>query len=184
LKRIFAIVLLGIHLFNLGGYALLYRYYIHQSDVQMVKQIFDNKISNKKLIELKVPVNMPTIQDWDEYEVIEGQIQLKDAYYNYVRLRMTRDTMYLICVPNETKTRLEKANVIAAKEINDVPLTKKGEAPISKKINALSEYDLQAFEYDYIAFSINIKQTTKPISFSLSKPYIESPGQPPNFIAW
>jgi hypothetical protein len=183
LKRIFAIVLLGIHLFNLGGYALLYRYYIHKSDVQMVKQIFDNKIDNARLVELKIPVNMPTVQDWDDYEVIEGQIQLKDAYYNYVRLKMTRDTMYFICIANETKTRLEHANIITAKEINDVPLTKKGEAPVSKKINTLSEYNLQAFTYEYIAFGANIMQTVKPASFQLSRPYIESPGKPPNFIA-
>ncbi|TWJ04863.1 hypothetical protein JN11_00586 [Mucilaginibacter frigoritolerans] len=183
MKRIFAIVLLGIHLFNLGGYVLLYRYYIHQSDVQMVKQIFDNKIDDTKLVEIKIPVNMPTIQDWNDYEVIEGQIQLKDAYYNYVRLKMTRDTMYFICIANETKTRLEHANIITAKEINDVPLTKKGEAPVSKKVNTLSEYNLQAFEYDYVAFGTNLKQTTKPISLNLSKPYIKSPGKPPNFIA-
>lgn len=183
MKRIFAIVLLGIHLFNIGGYVLLYRYYIHQSDVQMVKQIFDNKIDNTKLVEIKIPVNMPTIQDWNDYEVIEGQIQLKDAYYNYVRLKMTRDTMYFICIANETKTRLEHANIITAKEINDVPLTKKGEAPAAKKINTFSEYSLQAFEYDYIAFETNIKQVIKSAPFQLSQPYIESPGKPPNFTA-
>lgn len=149
----------------------------------MVKQIFDNKIDNTKLVEIKIPVNMPTVQDWDDYEVIEGQIQLKDAYYNYVRLKMTRDTMYFICIANESKTRLEHANIITAKEINDVPLTKKGEAPVSKKINTLSEYNLQAFEYDYVAFATEIKQVVKPLTFQLSWPYIESPGKPPNFTA-
>lgn len=176
-------VLLSIHLFSIGGYTLLYRYYIHQSDVQMVKQIFDNKIDDTKLVEIKIPVDMPTIQDWNDYEVVEGQIQLKDAYYNYVRLKMTRDTMYFICIANETKTRLEHANVIAAKEINDVPLTKKGEAPVSKKINFLSEYNLQVFAYDYTAFGTNIKQIIKPALLQLSSPYIDSPGKPPNFCA-
>jgi hypothetical protein len=182
LKRIFAIVLLSIHLFNLGGYALLYRYYIHQSDVQMVKQIFDNKIDNAKLIEIKIPVNMPTIQDWNDYEVVQGQIQLKDAYYNYVRLKMTRDTMYFICIPNTVKTRLEKANIITAKEINDVPLTKKGQLPVSKKVNTtLSEYNLQAFVYHYTAFGEYIIPASKQLSIDLRQPIIESPGQPPNF---
>ena len=126
MKRLIAIALLSIHLFSMGGYSLLFQYYIHQSDVKMVKEIFDNKVDNAKLIEIKIPVNMPTIQDWDEYEVITGQIQLKDAYYNYVRLRMTRDTMYFVCVPNTNKTRLVNANIITAKEINDVPISKKG----------------------------------------------------------
>jgi len=151
LKRFFAIVLLSIHLFYMGGYALVFQYYIHESDVQMVKQLFDNKIDNAKLIEIKMPVNMPTIQDWTEYEEIVGQIQLKDAYYNYVRLKMTRDTMYFICVANTTKTRLVTANIITAKQISDVPFSKKGQEPVSKKVNALSEYNLQVFKYHYSA---------------------------------
>ncbi|HEY8931235.1 MAG TPA: hypothetical protein VIM55_18670 [Mucilaginibacter sp.] len=183
MKRLFAIVLLSIHLFNIGGYALLFQYYIHKSDVQMVKEIFDNKINDAKLIEIKIPVHMPTIQDWDEYEVVQGQIQLKDAYYNYVRLKMTRDTMYFVCIPNEVKTHLTKANVIVAKEINDVPLSKKGHDAAAKKVNTVSDYNLQAFQYQYRAFETSVKPEVHTISFRLNSPYIDSPGKPPNFIS-
>jgi len=179
LKRFFAIVLLSVHLFYLGGYSLLFQYYIHQSDVQIVKQMFNNKT---KFIEIKLPVHLPTIQDWSEYEEIVGQIQLKDAYYNYVRLKMTRDTMYLICIPNTAKTRLVNANVITATERIDVPLSKKGDLSV-KKVNALSEYNLQAFQYNYSAFGIFLKHAVKPVSLRLNNPFIESPGKPPNFIS-
>ena len=149
----------------------------------MVKQIFDNKIDKTKLVEIKIPVNMPTIQDWNEYEEIVGQIQLKDAFYNYVRLKMTRDTMYFVCLQNSVKTRLVNANVITAKEISDVPISKKGQDPISKKVNTLSEYNLQAFKYSYSTFGIFLKQNNDPVSIKLNDPFIESPGKPPNFIS-
>lgn len=125
---------------------------------------------------------MPTIQDWTEYEVIEGQIQLKDAYYNYVRLKMTRDTMYFVCIPNTAKTRLEKANIIIAKEISDVPLTKKGQQPAAKKVNTvLSEYNLQAFNYTYSAFGEAVNTNNNGfIPTQLHHPYISSPGKPPD----
>jgi len=45
----------------------------------MVKQVYDNKISNAKLIELKIPVHMPTVLNWSEYAVVAGQIQLRKA---------------------------------------------------------------------------------------------------------
>jgi hypothetical protein len=167
----------------MGGYALVFQYYIHESDVQMVKQLFDNKIDNAKLIEIKMPVNMPTIQDWTEYEEIVGQIQLKDAYYNYVRLKMTRDTMYFICVANTTKTRLVTANIITAKQISDVPFSKKGQEPVSKKVNALSEYNLQVFKYHYSANGILLKNNISLLTFKLTNPFIDSPGKPPNFIS-
>ena len=167
----------------MGGYSLFFQYYINQADVQMVKQIFENKIDKTKLIELKIPVNMPTISDWPEYEEIVGQIQLKDAYYNYVRLKMTRDTMYFICLQNTDKTRLVKANVITVKEISDVPVSKKGQSPVSKRVNTLSEYNLPAFKYAYAAFGVSLKMSHTILSFQLNQPFIESPGKPPNFIA-
>ena len=164
----------------MGGYSLLFQYYIHQSDVQMVKQIFENKIDNKKLIELKIPVNMPTIQDWPEYEVIQGQIQLKDTYYNYIRLKMTRDTMYFICIPNSVKTHMVKANVIIAKEINDVPLTQKGQHDgLIKKVNTLSEYNLTTFTYNYTEFAKPVKPLNKSVRFIINHPFVDSPGKPP-----
>jgi len=182
LKRFLAIALLSIHLFYIGGYTLFFEYYIHQADVQMVKQIFDNKIDDTKLIEIKIPVNMPTVNDWTEYEVIEGQIQLKDAYYNYVRLKMTHDTMYFVCLANTAKTRLVNANIVTARQISDVPLSKKGDQA-AKKVNTLSEYNLQAFHYNYTAFSLLTKPQISALSFKLTEPFIESPGKPPNFIS-
>jgi len=160
----------------------MFQYYIHQSDVQMVKQIFDNKIDNTKLIEIKIPVSMPTIQDWAEYEEIVGQIQLKDAYYNYVRLRLTRDTMYFICLANTAKTRLVNANIIAAKGISDVPLSKKGQEPVSKKANTLSEYNLQAFKYQNSLPGISLRRNITGTNLNRTNPFIESPGKPPNSI--
>jgi len=179
-KRFFAILLLSIHLFNLGGYALLYQYFINQADVQMVKQMYSSKINDSKLIELKIPVHMPTITNWDDYEIVAGQIQLKDAYYNYIKLKMTRDTMYFVCLPNKAKTQLVKANIITAKEVSDVPISKKGDAPV-KKVNSLDDYNLQAFQYQYSTFETFYKSNFKALSASLNNPFIDSPGKPPNF---
>ncbi|HTE00046.1 MAG TPA: hypothetical protein VK668_12210 [Mucilaginibacter sp.] len=182
MKKFAAIFLLGVHLLNLGGYALVFQYFIHRSDVQIVKQMYDNKVNSKKLIELKVPVNMPTIQDWTEYEHIAGQIQLNDAYYNYVRLKMTRDTMYLICLPNTVKANLEKANVIMAKNLNDVPMSKKGTtAPSVKKVDFGYDHVYQVLKCDYTPLANMIRAIDLTPATHLADPYIESPGKPPNF---
>ena len=150
----------------------------------MVKQLFDNKISDDKLLEIKIPVNFPTLTDaGDTYTSVAGQIQLKDAYYNYIKLKVTRDTMYFICLPNTTKTRLVNANVITAKEISDVPINKKGHDTAAKKINSLSEYNLQSFIYNYTAFGKNLKTDNKFVNTIINSPFIDSPGKPPNAIS-
>ena len=161
----------------------MFEYYIHKADVQMVKEVFDNKIDNAKFIELKIPVHFPTLTNWDDYEVVSGQIQLKDAFYNYVKLKMTRDTMYVVCLPNTTKTRLVNANVVTAKEISDVPISKNSHAPLTKKANSLSEYNLQSFAYSYTSVGTELARTNGKHFSELKNPYIESPGKPPNFIA-
>ncbi|RFZ84454.1 hypothetical protein DYU05_02210 [Mucilaginibacter terrenus] len=147
----------------------------------MVKQIYENKVDATQLIQIKLPVHMPEIQDWPDYEKVQGQIQFKDNYYNYLGVKMTRDTMYLVCIANAVKTRLANSNLIVAKDITDVPLSKKGtEAPNAKKATGGFEYQPVAFEYNYLAFFETLKEHENPISTSLTDPYIESPGKPPN----
>lgn len=180
MKKFFAIFLLSVHLFYIGGYTLLFQYYIHKADVQMVKEVFSNKIDNSKLILLKIPVNSPTQIDQTEFEDIAGQIQLKDAYYNYVKLKITRDTTYFICLPNTTKTRLVNAHIVTAKEISDVPLNKNNHAPMVKKVNLLSEYKLEVFHFDYTAFGVYLKYNGFVKPTLIKEPFIESPGKPPN----
>lgn len=182
MKRLFVIVLLSVHLFNIGGYNLIFQYFIHQSEVQIVKNIYENKVDATQLIQIKLPIHSPGIQDWPDYEHVQGQIQLKDAYYHYVGVKMTRDTMYLVCIANSTKTRLENAALIVAKNVSDVPVSKKGqEAPV-KKTSVGFECNIPSAQDKLLAFSDSFLKRENPISINLTNPYIESPGKPPNFI--
>lgn len=126
---------------------------------------------------------MPGIQDWKDYEHLQGQVQLKDGYYNYLGVKMTRDTMYLVCIANSVKTRLISANLIVAKNVSDVPLTKKGTENMIKKASGGFEYNNPAQTFSFVTFGQNLKGSENPISSKLTHPYIESPGKPPNFGA-
>jgi hypothetical protein len=164
----------------MGGYALVFKYFIHQSDIQIVNKMYDNKFNSAQLIELKIPVHMPTVQDWTEYEHIEGQVQVNGNYYNYVRLKMTRDTMSLLCLPNTVKKDLVKGDNLITKELNDIPLNKKGPTAPEKKADSWYDHVYQVLKCDYTAFE---ERTTQKYDqnrvLSLSNPYIESPGKPP-----
>lgn len=182
MKRLFALVLLGVHLFNTGGYTLIFQYFIHQSEAQIVKNIYENKVDATQLVQIKLPVHSPGITDWPDYEHIQGQIQLKDVYYNYVGVKMTRDTMYLVCIANSTKTKLVNANLIVAKNVSDVPVSKKGhDAPV-KKATVGFECNIPLAKYQFSSFINTIDPPNKIISIGLTNPYIDSPGKPPNYF--
>src|ERR1700761_8764985 len=101
--------MLALLMFNMGGYMFFFQYLIYRSDISINEQINNNRYKSTDLVEIKIPVKL-NIQDWSEYEVISGQVKLKDTTYNYAELKMTRDTMYLKCIPNHEKGRLVNAN--------------------------------------------------------------------------
>lgn len=174
--------MLGAHLMMLGGYTLLFDYFIKKSDTEIVKQMYESKPGSAKLIELKVPVHMPTIEDWPEYVHIVGQIQLKEGFYNYVALKMSRDTMSLLCLPNHVKDQLVKENVIIAKDLNgNVPLSKKSTTPLTKKASTGYDNVYQIIKCDYQPLASQVKSVYGHLVEYHSNPYIESPGKPPNF---
>ena len=180
MKRAFAIVLLSVHLFNIGGYNLVYQYFIHRADAQMSAKILDSRINEAKLFELKIPVHFETIDDDQEYRMVAGQIEYHGTYYNYMKMKTTRDTMFFVCLPNLSKTRLVKASINTAKEISDIPVNKKGHDAPLKKASSANEYNFQAFNYSCSRFGVLIRRVRLHRQVSANDPYIASPGKPPN----
>jgi hypothetical protein len=165
-------------LFNLGGYALLFQYLINRSDSSTYEQINDNRYKLNDLVEIRVPVNFKTVEDEDEYAPVSGQVKLTDTVYNFAYLKMTRDTMYLLCLPNREKGRLKNARIIYTRQISDISY-EKSRVPVMK---------LSVFESDYnhttIKFHSSIlAETTKTLpdySFlNIINTSIGIPGQPP-----
>jgi hypothetical protein len=178
LKKIFAMAMLALLLFNIGGYMLLFQYFIYRSDNSITERINHNHYRSKDLVEVKIPVHL-NIQDWDDYALISGQVQFKDNCYNYAELRMTRDTMYLLCIPNHDKTRLVNANIIYAKQISDIPSGKKSHVPLIKKSISESESNYPIIRYQALIIAQEIKAGHGYAFSDIIKASIDVPGQPP-----
>lgn len=184
LRRFLAILLLSVHLFNSGGYAVIFEFFIHRSEQEIAKQISESKVDVTQLVQIKIPLENHKGQNWHDYKTVHGQVQLKNGFYNYLGVKMTRDTMYLACVPNEVKTKLLNVNTIIAKNVSDAPLSKKGQdAPVKKLNSPVSEYNVPLTGYRFLSFNNDASQKTEDlISSKLTHPYIESPGKPPNCL--
>jgi hypothetical protein len=180
LKKIFAIAILVLFLFNLGGYQLLFQYFIYESDVSITQEINNNRYRSADLVEVKIPVHL-NIENWNEFKPISGQVKVKENCYNYAELKMTRDTMYLMVIPNHDKAHIINAKNIYAKQINGIPLNKKAHEQVIKKAS-LSDYNLLAMLNRYYRYGTFVKQINKPVSLTLDEPFIESHGKPPRFI--
>ncbi|MBL4676996.1 MAG: hypothetical protein JKY70_12445 [Mucilaginibacter sp.] len=180
MKRLFAIVFLVIYIFNWGGYLLLQNYMVARADKHMNELISQNLYDPNSLVEVKVKQNLPGIFEWRDYKNVSGQIQLKNACYNYVKLKFTKDTLYVMCVPNYEKTKLVKSNIIYAKQVNDIPSDKKSDDS-AKKNDSKYYHPVLQLSFDHI--------TDEPATqfcnhyAEIKDPLIASPAQPPELLS-
>ena len=178
MKKLIAITLLVSHLFSTGGYIAFYHYLKYRSDVFFNEQTAQNKYNKNDLVEIKIPIEMPNLSDWAAYENVSGTVQFEEASYNYVKMKMTRHAVYLMCVPNYKTTVYSTTNVIVARDIKDIPVPKKDHVPFLK----LNLNEKAQFFFHQFAFNIPVQYITTSISqpsADLLSASLRIPEQPP-----
>lgn len=124
----------------------------------MVQRIDGDKYNDNQLTELKIPLNLPYYSSSNNYNRIDGEIEIGGIQYNYVKKKVFNDTLFLLCLPNLDKTQLYKDKAKYAAKANDLPRNDKDNN--AKKINSASEYD------EYVtSYGLNLRVVTILVSF-------------------
>ena len=159
---------------------MFYEYLIYQSDKLFEAQIDKNHYNVNDLTEICIPANMQNITDWKNYVNLSGRVQFADAAYNYVKIRMTRTAIYLVCIPNYPTTHLSAQNIIDVRQIPDIPVSKKDHVPVGK-VN-FTTYNHQNISYRFVTPVLTGGKIVTPIQIFLPDATISGPGQPPDMI--
>ena len=130
LRPVFAICLLVTHLFNMGGYRLVFDRLEQKASVQLADRLDQDLYTDDQLIELKVPLPMPYQTNWDSFERYNGEIQIDGIHYNYVKRKVWNDTLILLCIPNTEKMKLNSAREQFFSLVNDLDPQNEG-TPVS-----------------------------------------------------
>ena len=151
MRKSIAFILLGLQLFNMGGYQLLFKHIEERSATHFIEQLNTNNYNESQLIEIKVPISLPYTTDWDSYERYDGEVIVDGIHYNYVKRKLANDSMSFLCIPNNEKMSIINSKNIYYSLVNDIQdQHEKGEfpSPISKLSKMFfSEYStLTAFE--------------------------------------
>lgn len=168
-------------MFTICGHLVLYQYFVYRSDKLFNDQISKNLYNVHDLVQIKVPAHTALAQNWSSFEKINGQIQFKNTCYNYVKLKLTKDTIYLMCVPNYEKTRLFNQNIINASQISDIPVTKKDHVPFGKSID-LGNYNYPVVLFRFSPTVVTLQSNSITGNFDHVKNYITIPHQPPKMF--
>ena len=120
LRKIAAILLLIILVFNWVGYRFFSDFLQHRADAQLEARIEKNDYREEQLIEIRIPLNLPYQANWQSFERFDGEIDLDGVHYKYVKRKIYNDSLVLLCLPNEAKQNIEKAKDDYFKVVNDI----------------------------------------------------------------
>lgn len=186
LKQIASILLLGLLFFNWYGYRLVSDYLQQKSDTKLEAKLDNNDYDESQLIELRVPINLPYHNDWNGFERFNGEIEINGVHYKYVKRKVEKGELVLLCLPNSEKQLLRSARDNFFKLVNDLQQNNSG-----KKSDNNNSSSLKGLFSDYLKEKNNwtlallsdpkTNYTVSDIQISSSY-FSSSPEQPPEEI--
>lgn len=148
-KQLAAILLIGILFFNWYGYQLLTAYWQQKAENTLVARLDRHDYDDDQLVSIKVPLTtLDYYNSSTSFERVDGQVDINGVHYNYVKRRIFKDSLELLCIPNATATNLQKAKNEFFRQVNDLQQQNQG-----KKSNNAPTKD---FSKDYTPTAMDI----------------------------
>ena len=118
-----------------------------QSSVNLNTAIEKNNFSEDDLVEIKIPLNNPYISD-HSYEDAFGETTVKGKSYQYVKRKISENTLYLMCLPNEEKAALTTTkNNLGENHTQTTPNKNNQKSPLQNIVKATQTEYLQTNEF-------------------------------------
>lgn len=184
MKKLAAILLLGLLVFNFYGYRWLLTYMENSATTRLVQKLDAGDYDESQLMEVKIPVRLQYHNNWSDYETFYGQAEYNGEYYQYVKRKLYNDTLYLLCIPHVEKTKLKAAKTDFFLTLNDLPYNGgTNKSPLSSFTKLLLSEYLPNKNYQEIDLTDQIKKKYYLQDFSFSPQFSPSaPGQPPDLL--
>ncbi len=120
MKKAASIFLLCCFLFNIIGYKLFFYLQVLDANARLQTKIENLHETDKSLITVKIPIRLPYQTDWKEFESVEGEMTYDNITYKYVKRKVLRDTLILLCVNFKEKSQIQKNSSDFFKKVNDL----------------------------------------------------------------
>lgn len=177
-RRLITIPLILLLAFNWFGYRLVMDCLEQAATVNLQSRLDKQQYDEASLVELRVPLNMPYMSDWDEFQSYEGETTINGIHYRYVKRKVEKGELVLLCIPNQQKTDLQKAKHDFFKLVND--LQQPGKKDSKESNSKLSISDCIADNSNGISFPVTEAPAAHPqYARHIADPYDATPAQPP-----
>ena len=187
MKKLAAILLLSLHLFNLGGYQLVFSKAQQVASQRFISKLDKQEYAEDQLVEVKVPVNLPYQSNWSDFERYDGEIQIAGVHYNYVKRKLYNDTLILMCLPNPEQMKIASAKENFFSMVNNLQHPGQGkssDAPASKVIKSITTEYVSDMPESLFGLEAQLPVKPMPATEMLMPPVcMNTPAQPPECLA-
>ena len=78
-----------------------------QTDACLEEKVDNKRYDEKDLISIKTKLDLPYYTSSPQFERAYGSITINGTSYQYVKRRVYKDTLELLCLPNQAKTKMQ-----------------------------------------------------------------------------
>jgi len=150
-RKIAAILLICLLVFNWYGYRFVTNYFQQQADSQLEAKIDVNDYDESQLIEIRVPLDIPYQNRASGFERHYGEIEFNGKIYAFVKRKVENGYLVLKCIPNTVKENIKNADNILFATNNgfDQEHNSKSNSPLSIIFKSIfSDYDDYSQSYN------------------------------------
>ena len=183
MKKLSAIFLAVLLFFTWYGYQFLYDYMQYRTSQQLETSIDHNQYDPSQLIEIRIPLNLPYHNDWNDFERYNGEIEIQGIHYKYVKRKVEKGELVLLCLPNKPRQEWQSARDEFFKLVNDLQQmpngkkTESGNSLICKSL--LSDYRQEKTDWQLTGFVSALPAFNEYNTPFIPGSYLEVLGQPP-----
>ena len=134
MKKLFAILLLIVFLFNVGGYYVVFVALRFQATVELTQRLDADQYSQDELVELRLPVNLPYPLQENDFQRVDGKFEHEGQFYRLVKQKLENDELIIICIKDKKEKQLDQSMKDYSKFANDIPSSSKKTQNILSKL--------------------------------------------------
>lgn len=119
MRRIVAIALLLLLLFNVLGFYGIFMGLQYQNRQQLVQRFDADQYDESQTITFKVPLSIPYAGDRQDYVRVDGEFEHEGEFFHMIKQRLSQDTLYVVCVNDQQSKRIHRAMTDYVKTFGD-----------------------------------------------------------------
>ena len=124
--------------------------YLQQQQHQATSvKIDQSDYLDEELISVKTVLNLPYYNSSPEFERAYGSMNINGVEYDYVKRRIYNDTLELLCLPNQEKTKLQAVQ----NDVLKLSIDNTGTQP-DKKSSSILKISLPDYSQQFSNYSI------------------------------